>query len=217
MKILVALLIVLLKGCCCIELYKTNRCPNEYKESEWKEAGERLGCYDTKLPNQQTLVYYCLYDISVDEIYEFCAESFVVSPQLCPIYNFFTNPPFIGFYNCSGEWSCPSEQYRSEDWYQYQICFTMDLTDIALELKKDINTLSDSNKFSPRIICMADIHPEHKKPNVTTTTSKTFNTMRTCYINICTTLVVILALLFCCIWMITPDHYYNILEDLRER
>lgn len=216
MKLPSFVLILFIRVGCCIELYQTDRCPDEYKESEWIKAGIRLGCYDNELPNKQTLAYYCIYDISVDSIYEFCAESFVVSPQLCPIFNFFTSPPVINFYNCSGDkYTCPSEQYRSENFYQYGACDYIYSSEIILKIKKDLYTMSDSNRFSPRIICMADIHTVHKKPPVTTTTSKTSDNMHTCYKHISTILVLILLILFfICISIITPDpdHRENILE-----
>nr|XP_034338180.1 uncharacterized protein LOC105324417 [Crassostrea gigas]XP_034338181.1 uncharacterized protein LOC105324417 [Crassostrea gigas] len=108
------------------------RCP--FNESEWKVRAAHTTCNGSES-------YHCLLTEGGVSLREQCTDASLFTSGFCPI---FTNEGYLQWSACK-DTACPTSSYRSDEVYQYQICYQK--TDNPIEpIEK--NTEKGSNDSS---------------------------------------------------------------------
>eukprot|EP00105_Crassostrea_gigas_P007511 XP_011421784.1 PREDICTED: uncharacterized protein LOC105324417 [Crassostrea gigas] len=89
------------------------KCP--FNEAEWKMRAAQTTCNGSES-------YHCLLTEGRDLLREQCTDASLFTSGFCPI---FTNEGYLQWSPCKDP-ACPTSSYRSDEVYQYPICYEND-------------------------------------------------------------------------------------------
>ncbi|XP_052713510.1 uncharacterized protein LOC128187251 [Crassostrea angulata] len=116
------------------------RCP--FNESEWKVRAAHTTCNGSES-------YHCLLTEGGVSLREQCTDASLFTSGFCPI---FTNEGYLQWSACK-DTACPTSSYRSDEVYQYQICYQK--TDNPIEKNTEKGSNDSSSVTVVTIIIVA--------------------------------------------------------------